>query len=102
MDTPTVEFLKFCREGIEAGEAKYGPVRADERNRSKEAIEETRDIFNYLVPLMLVKHPKIKLHAEWEQAVTLTYRLYRALRELQRVEERFERQPAEKGGEALR
>lgn len=91
------EFLRICKERLDAGEAKYGPVRADDRNRSREAIEEIWDSFNYIVPIMLAKHPRMKLQREWEHAVTLCYRLYKTLLELEKVEKGME-ETLKKGG----
>lgn len=90
MNKCTDEFLKVCAERIKKGEAKYGPVRADDRNRCQEAIEEIYDSFNYTVHLMLAKHPKIKETAEWEWAVTCIYRAYKALVELKTIEDEME------------
>lgn len=86
MENQSAEFLKICADRIKDGEAKYGKVRSDERNRCKEAIDEIYDAFNYTVPIMLAKHPKIKETAEWEWAVTSIYRAYKALLELHKVE----------------
>ncbi len=91
------DFLRICKERLDAGNEKYGPVRADERNRSREAIEENYDIFNYLVPIMLAKHKAMKLQREWEHAVTLNFRLHKALLELEKVEKAME-QTLIKGG----
>ena len=86
MEKQSSEFLRICNERIKQGEPKYGPVRSDDRNRCQEAIEEIFDAFNYTVPIMLVKHPKIKETAEFEWAVTSIYRAYKSLLELQKVE----------------
>ena len=90
MEKQSSVFLKACEERIKKGEPKYGPVRADERNRCKEAIEEVYDVHNYIVPLMLKKWPKIKETVEFEWAVISTFRLYRALLELQKIEVEME------------
>ena len=90
MEKQSDAFLKVCAERIQKGEAKYGPVRADDRNRCQEAIEEIQDCFNYVVPIMLAKHPKIKETAEWEWAVTCIYRTYKALVELKPIEDEME------------
>ena len=84
------EFLRICRERVASGEPKYGPVRADARNRSKEALEECYDIANYLYPIMLKKWPKIKDTPEWQEAIRLNFRLYKALLKLQKVEQEME------------
>ncbi len=93
MENQSAEFLKVCSDRIKDGEEKYGPVRSDDRNRCGEAIEEIYDAFNYTVPIMLAKHPKIKETAEWEWAVTSIYRAYKALLELQKVEVEMEQKP---------
>ena len=95
----SAEFLQICAERIASGEAKYGPVRADERNRCQEAKEELYDAYNYIVPIMLRKHPRIKLTDEWQNAVVALYRAYRAVVALQAVERRYEAPPAGKEGD---
>lgn len=92
MENQYDEFLKVCAERILDGEKKYGPLKADSRNRCQEAIEEVHDAFNYVVPIMLVKYPDIKMHPEWETCVTLIYRLYKALVQLKTVEDELELQ----------
>ena len=93
MEDKKAEFLKICAERIADGEAKYGPVRSDERNRSQEAIEEVYDAFNYVVPIMLAKHPSIKETIEWGVAVKCIFRLYIALEELKTAEIELENKP---------
>ena len=95
-DTVSV-FLGECRERLVKGEATYGPVRADNRNRCAEALDEARDAYNYIVPIMLVKHPTIKNTPEWQGTVSCIYRLYKALKKLEVVEKVLE-STQEKGG----
>lgn len=90
-------FLGECRERLKAGEATYGPVRADERNRCKEALDEVRDAYNYIVPILLAKHPSIKKTAEWQGTVALIYRLYKALKKLETTEKILEATQGEGG-----
>jgi hypothetical protein len=93
-----VDFLRVCAERIASGESKYGRVRADDRNRCREAREELYDAWNYLVPIMLVKHPRIKTTDEWSAAVTAVYRAYKAVCALEKVEAVYEtRTPAREG-----
>jgi hypothetical protein len=84
------EFLRVCAQRIASGESKYGPVRSDARNRCAEALEELFDAYNYLVPIMLAKHPGIKNCPEWSDAVFKVWRAYRAVKKLQAVELKME------------
>lgn len=90
MEKHSDEFLKVCAERILNGDAKYGKVRSDDRNRCQEALEENYDCFNYTVPIMLAKHPKIKETAEWEWAVTCIYRTHKALIDLKVIEDEMQ------------
>lgn len=91
------EFLRTCRERILKGEAKYGPVRSDPRNRSREAMEEAYDIQNYIDPILMAKFPQLRNHPARINAIYYNFQTYKCLLELEKAEKELE-QTEKKGG----